>query len=205
MMNKMKHTQRAQAGFTLVEMIVAIALFAVVMTIAVGSLMTLISANRKAQALQSVMENLNVALDGMVRSARMGTAYHCGDAPYSATQDCAQDGGAVFAFEPFGGDSGNTNDQWIYAYIPDSGGSGGYIQKSEDGGTTWLRVTAPEVSIDDMKFYVIGSARGCSVAPCDTAQPKMVVTLHGTAGSEDQRTKTSFSIQATAVQRLLDI
>lgn len=194
-----------QAGFTLVEMIVAVALFAIVMTIAVGSLLTLINANRKAQALQSVMENLNVALDGMVRAARMGTSYHCGGAPYTTVQDCAQSSGTVFAFEPYGGDSARTTDQWVYAYVPASGSGGGYIQKSEDGGTTWIRVTAPEVSIDDMHFYVIGSLRGCSVAPCDVIQPKMVVTIKGTAGSDDNRTRTTFSIQATAVQRLLDI
>src|SRR3989344_5257439 len=66
---------RAQRGFTLVEMIVAIALFSVVMIVCVGALLALVNANRKAQALQSVMNNLNIALDGMVRSVRMGNSY----------------------------------------------------------------------------------------------------------------------------------
>src|SRR3989344_8697452 len=52
-------------GFTLVEMIVAIALFSIVMVVSVGALLALVTANRKAQALQSVMNNLNIALDGM--------------------------------------------------------------------------------------------------------------------------------------------
>ena len=44
----------ANSGFTLVEMIVAVALFAVVMLISVAALLSLVDANRKAQALQSV-------------------------------------------------------------------------------------------------------------------------------------------------------
>src|SRR3989338_1985894 len=75
-------------GFTLVEMIVSVALFATVMLVSVGALLSLMGANRKAQALQSVMNNLNVALDGMVRSIRMGSNYHCGAGTFSATQDC---------------------------------------------------------------------------------------------------------------------
>src|SRR3989338_2524865 len=58
-----RNTYRASRGFTLVELIVSIGLFAIVMLISVGALLALTGANRKAQALQSVMNNLNVALD----------------------------------------------------------------------------------------------------------------------------------------------
>src|SRR3990167_630199 len=95
---------RTNAGFTLVEMIVAVALFAIVMLVSVGALLSLTAANRKAQALQSVMNNLNVALDGMVRSIRMGSNYHCGLGTFSEARDCSDsNGGAALAFEPFGG------------------------------------------------------------------------------------------------------
>ena len=50
-----------------------------------------------------------------------------------------------------------------------------------------------------MKFYVIGTTRG------DTVQPKVVIEVKGTAGAKTVKTTTSFSIQATAVQRILDL
>lgn len=188
-------------GFTLVEMIVAVALFAMVMTVSVGALLSLTSANRKAQALQSVMNNLNVAIDGMVRSIRMGTMYHCGDGTFTLTQDCSTGDNTVFAFEPFGGDTTSSADQWIYRY--DSTGS--YcgekrLCKSETGDlNTPFAVTAPEVTIDSMRFYVVGTDRG------DETQPKVVITIRGTAGAANVKTITSFSLQATAVQRVLDL
>ena len=64
-------------GFSLIEMIVAVALFAVVMLVAVGALLALVDANRKARALESVMNNLNITLDSMVRAMRMGSAFNC--------------------------------------------------------------------------------------------------------------------------------
>lgn len=84
-------------GFTLVEMLVAVAIFAIVMTMSVSALMDMVSATRKAQAIQSVMNNLNVALDGMVRNVRMGTRYHCGNPGDSASSlatvaDCTSSG-----------------------------------------------------------------------------------------------------------------
>src|SRR3989344_3008012 len=66
-----------ERGFTLVEMIVSVALFAIVMLIAVGALLSVVEANRKAVAMQSVINNLNVAIDGMVRSIRQGQTYLC--------------------------------------------------------------------------------------------------------------------------------
>ena len=64
--------KRDERGFSLVEMIVAVTLFAVVMLVSVGALLSLVNATRKARALESVMNNLNVTLDSMVRSLRMG-------------------------------------------------------------------------------------------------------------------------------------
>src|SRR3989338_9484397 len=70
-------SKSGKGGFTLIEMIVSIALFAVVMTVAVGALLSLTGANKKAQALQSVMNNLNISVDSMVRNIRMGRDYEC--------------------------------------------------------------------------------------------------------------------------------
>ncbi len=190
---------RSQRGFTLVEMIVAVALFAVVMLVSVGALLSLSGANRKAQALQSVMNNLNIALDGMVRSIRMGSNYHCGGGDFTQTQDC-QNGDAVLAFEPFGGNPTNPSDQWIYRFDTTGTYCGkNRICKSEDGGAHNFAITAPEITIESMKFYVVGTTQR------DLVQPKVVMTIKGTAGATNVQTKTTFNIQATAVQRLLDL
>lgn len=187
---------KGNRGFSLIELIVAVALFSIVMLVSVAALLALVDANRKAQALQSVMNNLNVALDGMVRSIRMGTDYHCGGPPYGAASPCA--GGKTFAFESFDGDPATDSDQWVYSFEQDENGVG-RIYKSESGGTGWLPITAPEVSIDDMKFYVVGTDTA------DNVQPKVVISIKGTAGADKVKTKSSFSIQATSVQRILDL
>jgi prepilin-type N-terminal cleavage/methylation domain-containing protein len=189
------------AGFTVIEMMVAVALFAVVMVISAGALLSLASANRKAQALQSVMNNLNITLDSMVRSMRGGNRYDCQPAGAGVVpgrvHDCPT-GDTQIAFEPHGGNPA-TPDQRVYAFIEPNGTQPGYIQRSLDGGTTWARVTAPEISIVDMKFYVVGTTPG------DTVQPKVVVEVKGVAGANNAKITTTFHIQATAVQRILDL
>jgi hypothetical protein len=57
----------------------------------------------------------------------------------------------------------------------------------------------PEIQVDDFEFYVVGTTRS------DSVQPRVLIVVKGTAGDEKVGTRTTFSIQATAVQRLLDI
>jgi len=180
-------------------MMVAVALFAVVMLVSAGALLSLSTANRKAQALQSVMNNLNITLDSMVRSIRAGSTFHCGvGGSVSLPQDCSN-GNTQFAFEPHGGSASTASDQRVYAFVSPTSSENGYIQRSEDGGATWVRVTAPEISITDMQFYVVGTTRG------DTVQPKVVVEVRGVAGGLNTKLTSTFHIQATAVQRILDL
>lgn len=205
------HTQndrRSARGFTLVEMIVAVGLFSIVMLISVGALMSLVTANRKAQALQSVMNNLNVAVDGMVRAVRVGTVYHCGEGNYTIPADCSG-GDTTFAFEPYHAAGAATVPPWLYWFQVDTinGQPVGRIYKSEDGTkTSGVPITAPEVSINAAKFYVIGScsAHGTTCTP-DQLQPKVLIVIQGTAGAGNVKTVTTFHLQATAVQRILDL
>ncbi len=187
-----------QKGFTLVEMIVAVALFSVVMLISVGALLALVGANRKAQALQSVMNNLNIALDGMVRAVRMGSMYHCGGGPVKTPQNC--EGDTLLAFKPFCQGSCEPANRFVYVFDTDNSYCGqGRLCKSVDSGTNYYAMTSPEIIINSMRFYVIGADSR------DLIQPKVVIEVKGTAGAKTIKTTTTFSIQATAVQRDLDL
>lgn len=192
--------KKSTRGFSLVEVVVAVGLFAVVMLVSITALLALIDANRKARALESVINNLNIALDGMVRAARVGSNFHCGPGDPTVVQDCssiddADENHYLFAFEPLSGDPGDPADQWIYTYDPVTK----RLYKAEGVGSTPLPITAPEISIDEFKFFVVGTTRD------DIVQPKVVIVVKGTAGTGGDRTRSTFSIQATAVQRILDL
>ena len=58
-------------------MIVSLAIFAVVAVIAVGALVRVVGANRRAQSMQAAATGLNFALDAMSREIRVGAHYHC--------------------------------------------------------------------------------------------------------------------------------
>lgn len=169
-------------GFTLVEILVSIALFSIVMTVALGAMFTMVDANRKAQAVNLSMTNLNFALEAMSRSIRTGTVYSCG-----FSGDCAT-GGTTLRFT----DQERRSIMYRYNSTERS------IERSLNGGGTYARLTAPEVLITNMAFYVSGSTPG------DTVQPRVLITLRGTAGVNPQ-TQTSFNIQTTVTQRLLDL
>jgi prepilin-type N-terminal cleavage/methylation domain-containing protein len=181
-------------GFSLVELLVSVALFSIVMLVSTGALLSLINANRKAQALHSVMSNLNVALDSLVRSARMGRTFHCGGGTYTDPQSCAT-GDTIFAFEPYLGSSSDSSDNVVFSYR--SGEK--RLYRSTDSGATFFPMTAEDVQIDETTFYVTGAGTG------DGQQPKVVMVIKGTAGAERASSRTTFNIEATAIQRALDI
>jgi len=194
-----KHTRTS--GFTLIEMIVAVALFAVVMLVCVGALLSMVSANRKAQALQSVMNNLNITLDSMVRPMREGNSFNgYGTTPYCSQNtgggpnDCSG-GGSKFSFKSY--------DNADVVYLFDLNGSvcgANRLCKSDTNGLSWSAITAPEIFINDMRFFVVGTTR-----LNDAVEPKVVIVIKGSAGAAGTKARTTFHIQATAVQRVLDL
>jgi prepilin-type N-terminal cleavage/methylation domain-containing protein len=70
--------QNAQSGFSLIEMLVSIAIFMVVAVIAVTALLKIVDASKKSQTLQDTVNNVNFAMDSITRELRVGKAYTCG-------------------------------------------------------------------------------------------------------------------------------
>jgi prepilin-type N-terminal cleavage/methylation domain-containing protein len=178
-----------KGGFTLIEMIIAVSLFVVVMVISMGALLSMIDANRKAQALRTVMDNLNFAVENVTREMRVGFDYHCGlFGNFDDPRDCPLGGDTIIAFKDSEGEL------MVFRF------ENGRIEKSVDSGATYLGITAPEIVIDmdNSRFYVLGSQSN------DTLQPKVVMVVRGTAGLTE-KVRTTFNLQTTASQRLLDI
>lgn len=185
----MKHVSR---GFTLIEMMVAVALFVVVMMVTVGALLSILDANQKAQATQSVINNLNIALDGMVRTIRAGTNYRCG----STGGNCATTDdfpGDSFEFTKYGGTVGNDADDIEYSLGVDN-----RLYRKE-GTLDAVAITAAEVVIDDLEFYV----QGAGSIPVDQ-QPRVLIIVRGTVAPGSGSRESTFHIQAFATQREID-
>lgn len=186
-------------GFTLIETIVSVAIFAIVMTIALGSLLAMIESDRKAQTLKSVINNLNFSMDSMTRSIRTGEDYHCDAAvgTITAARDCGGVPATSFVYKPV---VGNTT---IYrlessnaALCGQPAARVGCITRSTDNGVTYSAITSPEVYIQALKFYVTGAEN-------PNLQPKVTVLIAGEVTVSASQ-KSPLNLQTSVTQRLYD-
>lgn len=193
---------KSQRGFTLIEMLVSTAIFTMVMVIALGALLAMSESDRKAQTLKSVINNLNFSLDSISRTVRTGYGYHCGS---PTGGDCTNPpGGTSFYFTAADG----TQVAYRFENSVTDGNAGticgqviniGCLARSTNGGTTWAAVTAPEVTITNMSFYLLGSGQ----SGVDTIQPKITILMSGYVQVTGNR-QTVFNLETSVTQRLYD-
>lgn len=62
----------APRGFTLIELLVSIGIFSVVIIIVAGAITAVINANKQAQVITSLVNNLNFTLESMTRAIKTG-------------------------------------------------------------------------------------------------------------------------------------
>lgn len=183
--NKMKK------GFTLIELMVAISIFVLVMTISMGSIIGVFDANRKARSLKTVLTNLNIAVESMSKEMRYGTNYHCGDSGIiSESQNCSEDGDSSMSF------LSSEDVQITYRW---SGEEGDPIEKQVDDGE-FIALTAPEITIDNVTFYVSGAGTS---GPDASLQPKVIIKINGHSG--ETKGRSDFTLQTLVSQRSLDL
>ena len=67
----MKHKiNNKKRGFTMIEMLVSVAIFSIVITIVMGTIVTIVDASRKARTMTEVMNNLNFSFESMTRTLK---------------------------------------------------------------------------------------------------------------------------------------
>lgn len=190
-------------------MIVSLGIFSVVAVISLGALMRIISANHKAQAIQSAFTNLNFALESMSREIRMGANYHCeaGFNTYSGSgisgKACDIGNNSTIFFESSKTktlQSGNGSCRLVYSYYF-SGSAPNYILKKAQqsncndpiNNNSFSEVISPNITITDYKLGVIkGSTDN---------YPKVFIRISGEAGIKEKE-KTFFDVQTSISQRI---
>ena len=204
-------TRNFTAGFSIVEMLVSVALFSMVVLLCVAALISLMDANKKARSLKIAMDNLTVVVDDMARDLRLGSKYFCQtvansnnpivwSAGTNKVQDCVytsdtNSGGQYVSFRDRYGKaaffrlSGTT----LQKKIAPTNWSLGYSDNLNSGYST---ITSSDIRIDRFRFYVYNTNESSG------AQPHVVISIKGTAGISNPKTQTSFSLMTSGNQRI---
>lgn len=178
-------------GFTLIEIMVSVAIFTVIITTGMGSLVTLLRSYELTQNQKQVHNGLNYALETMAREIRLGQDYYAG-----------ANGIEV------GGNDGTAESLGFRA----SDGRG-YVRYFVDNETLFINRSGAqsaqnaqsaltdnsEVIIDNIRFVVDGTE---SFAGGDLQQPYVWLQIQARAVDGDENLETT--VQTFISQRTLD-
>ena len=161
-------------GFTLLEMLVSVAIFTIATFIIMVTLFSVINAQRKVVALQNADDNLRFAFEVMAKEIRTGGNFHCGLNlnDVSITPQNCPSGGVSFTFQ-------NALNQAVTYQINQN-----QLVKSSNGtrpcdgapatAEDCLRLTAPAVVIvDRLAFYANGTGS------FDGEQSRVTIVIEG--------------------------
>lgn len=184
------------SGFTLVEAMVALSLFAVISTAAISGVVSAERLARRSQASALAFENVSYALENMSRLIKIGSLYHCGaSGVLTVPQDCPTAAESTFAFK---GDDGKN-------YLYDLVLPAGYIRRASCTApctpiaANGVPVTSPSAAlVKKLSFYVTGS--GTNENP--PQQARVLVLMQGEVNSDTG--PIPFNIQTSLSQRKLD-
>jgi prepilin-type N-terminal cleavage/methylation domain-containing protein len=224
---KKRNLLQKTAGFTIIEMIVSLALFSVVVTVAIGSLLLLIGSNDDLQQEQSVMTSLSFALDSMSREIRTGKSYYCVTSPsntgsslFSDTadldvrlntdeiQDCATGRGER------DGEEGSATRFHGLAFIEAGDSITGinderimYYYDSQEqmifrrvGAGSAIPILSNDIRVVNADFFVTAAE---PLPDGDLNQPAVTIHIEAQAANSDD--DKSYFVQTTVAKRTLDL
>ncbi len=196
-------------GFTLIELMVTIAIFTSVMTIATGALFSAQAINTKLQETQTILDEVNLSIQIMSRDIRYGSQFYCTDNQVDsnaitpgARNSCPYPTGrAALLFKPTDIVTGTTNESKDrVAYFL----TNGILYKTEYpfGATPkTYQITSQDIRVDTLKFYVTG-AEDVSI---DSNQPIVTFVISGvTVPTRANIQPVRFSLQLSVSSRGLD-
>jgi prepilin-type N-terminal cleavage/methylation domain-containing protein len=184
-----KNKKKQSGGFTIIEMMISIAIFLIVVTIGMESLLNASFVHQKSQDTRSILDSLNFMMDDMSRNIRTGSAYNCVDNNGAIISSCPTNGAGISFTSS---DSSAT----ILNYYFDSNNN---LQKISGSNP------AVQLNPDGVKFATDSgfTVTGAALAGADNLQPFVTIRLVGSILSKG--TTTSFSLQTSVSQRQGDI
>ncbi|MFH1656928.1 MAG: prepilin-type N-terminal cleavage/methylation domain-containing protein [bacterium] len=187
---KLQITNNKNAGFTLVEVLVALAIFSIIASLAIGIFVMAMRSQRKILAQQQVLDQVSYAIEYMSRAIRMarkdditigGVSVNClfGDrVNYEITAIGTGHGGIKFR---------NYNNDCPEFYLQEG-------QLREDKNGVDLPLTAPDLTVISFEIKDSGWDQYDTLQPAVT----MFLDIEGKEG-------TKIQIQTTVSQRNLDV
>jgi prepilin-type N-terminal cleavage/methylation domain-containing protein len=201
-----------QKGFTLIELMVSLAIFSIVVIAGLGAMLAISDANRRVQKTRAVMDNLSLAMESMSRNLRLGSNYICTTYTTSLpnitkttpSQNC---GAGVNSYGNYIGffdqymEYSLANEYPSFYYLDKSSGTGVIKYKNyTTAGGAGVAVTSPELDVQDLRFYVTGSAQ----AERGLKQPRVLMVLSGKTFIGKSQEPVEINIQTTISQRALN-
>ena len=198
-------------GFTMLEMIVSVGVFATVAVLAVTSLLALTNAQKKALALQSVQDNLRFSIEAIARDLRQGDFLYCGDTLQDIptdldaiglprAKDCTGKQAITFVDRDNNVTTYRIGDA---SQLPVSACGADHlcieksIRKGTDGtfaskyaeAPVFFPVTSLDIEINRFDLYVVGSDRQ------DQIEPRVTIVVEGIVGTGGSTSE--FHLQTT--------
>lgn len=204
--DKIKYKKVITSGFTLVELMISVAVFSMAVVVGVGALYSAQQINIKLQSTHIIMDSVNLSLEVMTRNMRYGSSFYCvddtqidsaGDIPASS-HNCIYDpilissGGRKIVFKPV---NGGVNDRIAY-YLDNNK----HLIESisvNGGAFTSKQISSDDIVIDNLRFYVTGANN----APQDTDQPMITVILSGKTKWAQKAQQVGFVLQSSVTSR----
>lgn len=184
----MKNLRNNQLGFTLVEILVAMAVFTTAVTSLSEIFLLTNKTQRKTQAIQQSQTDARFAIEVMAQQVRRGNIDY---AYYGGT--IAANSQAVLAII----DSNNNRIQ----FRRQAPAGQGIIQISQDNGATWADITPPEISVGTLSFYISPTTDPFASTPSSNQQPLVTIVVATTNTTTEGSTMPPMFMQTSVSSR----